>query len=97
VVAEVQTAAAQFAAAMQVLAEAHTILDAVTEQERRMRREFELGQTDRLALIRAELTTLEARQAREVLRAEAWRRRFALDDATQLPLDAPPPAADTGS
>ena len=51
-----------------------------------IRRQVEAGETDRLALLRAELETQTARVATQDIYAEAWRALARLEDATQSSL-----------
>jgi len=54
-----------------------------------VRHRIELGETGRLALIRAELETADAEAARQSLLADAWRAVADLEDATHTPMLTP--------
>ena len=83
VIGEVQIARAVYLATRRSAAEAGAIVDSLSEQEQKVRREFELGETDRLAMVRAQLETANARMVERELITEVWRGVFRLEDATQ--------------
>jgi outer membrane protein TolC len=86
IIGEVQTAEAGYRALRQSAEEADEVIAGLLEREQKLQRQFELGEVDRLALVRAELETASARMLRAELLTEVWRASFRLEDATQSSL-----------
>lgn len=86
VIGELQQALVLHLAALQSMKEADRLIGALEEHEDKVRREVELGEGDRLALVRAQMETAEARGTRQELLTRAWRALAQVEDAAQVPL-----------
>ena len=86
VLSELQNARAAYLAALKSIQSAENLQKRLQVQEGVIRRQVEAGETDRLALLRAELETQAARVAAQDIYAEAWRALARLEDATQSSL-----------
>ncbi|MFO1435914.1 MAG: TolC family protein [Gammaproteobacteria bacterium] len=86
IVGEVQGAAAGYVELQNALSEADAVITELNDQEQRLQKQFALGEADRLALVRAQLETAEARTSRMDLMIEQQRALNRLEDAVQLPL-----------
>lgn len=89
IIGEVRQAHAAGIAALQATIAADAVIETGRAQEDRVRHRIELGETGRLALIRAELETADAEAARQSLLADAWRAVADLEDATHTPMLTP--------
>lgn len=83
IIGEVETAQAGYLAALESASEARGIIDSVIERERRVERQFEVGDADRLTLVRAKLETADAVLIHDELATEAWHSLLRLEDAVQ--------------
>jgi outer membrane protein TolC len=77
-----------FLAQLAALEEADELVAQAERSEARIRRQFELGDTDRLALAGAGIHTARARRDALALRADAHKAAQALEDALQAPLSS---------
>ncbi len=86
IIGEVATAHAGYTALMQSVLDSAGIIQGLEQQEARLQRQFEAGEIDRLAVVRAHIETMSARVLREDLLTETWRALFRLEDAVQSSL-----------
>lgn len=86
IIGEVATAHAGYMALRQSAIESAAVVDGLEQQEARLQRQFEAGEIDRLAVVRAHIETVSARVLREELLTETWRGLFRLEDAVQSSL-----------
>jgi outer membrane protein TolC len=86
IIGELHSARAGYEELQQSAAQADEVINEMQQQERRVERQFKLGEVDRLALVRARLETASARSLRSEMRAEQWRALLRLEDAVQTVL-----------
>ncbi len=86
IIGEVATAHAGYTALRQSALDSARIIQGLEQQEARVQRQFEAGEIDRLAVVRAHIETMSARVLREELLTETWRGLFRLEDAVQSSL-----------
>lgn len=96
IIGEVATAHAGYMALRQSAMESAAVVDGLEQQEARLRRQFEAGEIDRLAVVRAHIETMNARGLHQELLTEAWRGLFRLEDAVQSSLRGGAPLTDEG-
>lgn len=77
-----------YLAQLEALAEAEELAGQAKRSEARLHRQFELGDTDRLAWLGARIGSARARRDAFALRVEAMRAAQALENAMQAPLDS---------
>jgi outer membrane protein TolC len=94
IIGEVQSALAGYDELMSSSAQADEVVAEMQQQAARVRQQFELGETDRLAVVRADLETANALALRGELRAEQWRALQRLEDAVQTVM---PNRSETGA
>ncbi len=81
VLSQVHYARISYQAALKTLAEADLLINDLDVRNQKLQRQFDLGYTDRLALIRSQLETLTVRRSRYLLKLTAWREFESLEDA----------------
>jgi len=91
IIGEVATAHAGYTALRQSALDSAQVIEGLEQQEARLQRQFEAGEIDRLAVVRARIETMSARVLREELLTETWRGLFRLEDAVQSSLRGEPP------
>jgi outer membrane protein TolC len=91
VIGAARRARSAYLSAVATLQDARRLQEDVDAREAQMRRQFELGHTDRLAYLHTRLETLAAREAVEDLLVEAQDALGRLEDAAGRPLDGTPP------
>jgi outer membrane protein TolC len=86
IIGEVATAYAGYTALRQSALDSVTLIEGLEKQELRLQKQFDAGEIDRLAVVRAHIETMNARVLREELLTETWRGLFRLEDAVQSSL-----------
>lgn len=86
IIGEVATAHAGYTALRQSALDSAQVIEGLQQQEARLQRQFEAGEIDRLAVVRAHVETMSAHVLREELLTETWRGLFRLEDAVQSSL-----------
>lgn len=75
-----------YLAQIRALSEAEELVDQADRSEAQLRRQFDLGHVDRLAVLEASLNTTRARRDALALRVETMKAAQALENALQSPL-----------
>ncbi len=81
ILGQVHDARIRYKTALNILKEADSIITELTDRGRKLQRQYDLGYSDRLSIIRNQLEILIAKRARYLLELAAWRELNGLEDS----------------